>query len=198
MIAAKYAPSIPRENFTCLTRLDHNRAKAQVALKLNLTSRQVRNVTIWGNHSSTQFPDVSHATVTLNSGEVKNATQAINDDHWIKNEFIPCVQKRGAAIIAARKLSSAMSAAKAICDHLRDWWFGTEEGEWTSMGVISNGNSYGVQDELIYSFPVKIDKNKNWKIVDGLELNDWAKDLLKKTEKELEEERNDALEATGK
>jgi malate dehydrogenase len=196
LIASKNAPTIPRENFTCLTRLDHNRAKAQVALRLNVTSRDVRNVIIWGNHSSTQFPDIGHATVTLPSGEVRNAAQAVNDDHWIKNEFIPCVQKRGAAIIAARKLSSAMSAAKAICDHLRDMWFGTEADEWVSMGVISNGNSYGVQDDLIYSFPVRIDKNRNWSIVSGLEQNDWAKDLMSATEKELAEERNDALNAT--
>jgi malate dehydrogenase len=156
----------------------------------------VRNVTIWGNHSSTQFPDISNASVTLSNGEKRKAAEAINDEHWVKNEFIPVVQKRGAAIIAARKLSSAMSAAKAICDHLRDWWFGTEEGEWVSMGVLSNGNSYGVQDDLIYSFPVRIDRNRNWSIVSGLELNDWARDLLSVTEKELQEERNDALSAT--
>ena len=198
LIASKNAPTIPKENFTCLTRLDHNRAKAQVALRLNITARNVKNVIIWGNHSNTQFPDISHATVTLNSGESQNAAQAINDDHWVKNEMIPCVQKRGAAIIAARKLSSAMSAAKAICDHLRDWWFGTEEGEWVSMGVISDGNAYGVQGDLIYSFPVRIDKNRQWTIVDGLTANDWAKDLMAKTEKELADERNDALEATSK
>lgn len=197
LIASKNAPTIPKENFTCLTRLDHNRAKAQIALKLGITAKDVKNVTIWGNHSNTQFPDISHASVTLSSGETQNAEQAINDDHWMKNEFIPCVQKRGAAIIAARKLSSAMSAAKAICDHLRNWWLGTEEGEWVSMGVLSDGNKYGIQEGLIYSFPVTIDKNRNWKIVDGLNLNDWAKDLIAKTEKELLDERSEAFEATS-
>lgn len=197
LVASKFAPSIPAENFSCLTRLDHNRAKAQVALKLNITSDQVRKVTIWGNHSSTQFPDLTHAEVTLNSGEVKNAYEAIQDDNWIKNEFIPVVQKRGAAIIAARKLSSAMSAAKAICDHLRDWWVGTPSNDWVSMGVISDG-SYGIEQGLLYSFPVQIDSNKNWKIVQGLAVNDWARDLMNKTAQELIEERNDAFEAIGK
>lgn len=196
LVASKNAPSIPKQNFSALTRLDHNRAKAQIALKLGVSSRNVKNVAIWGNHSNTQFPDLAHAKVTLNSGETKGAAEAIQDEAWMKNDFIPCVQKRGAAIIAARKLSSAMSAAKAICDHMRDWWFGTEE--WVSMAVISEGNSYGVDGDLIFSFPVTIDKNKNWKIVDGLQANDWAKDLIAKTTKELVEERNDALEAVSK
>lgn len=116
--------------------MDHNRAKSQVALKLHLTSDAVKNVIIWGNHSSTQFPDLRHATVRLNDGSNKNAYEAIQDENWIKNEFIPCVQKRGAAIIAARKLSSAMSAAKAICDHVRDWWFGTGD-EWVIILILN-------------------------------------------------------------
>lgn len=197
LIASKYAPSIPAENFSCLTRLDHNRARGQVALKLNVTSDNVRNVIIWGNHSSTQFPDLRHAQVTLNNGEVKNAYEALNDENWIKNEFIPIVQKRGAAILAARKLSSAMSAAKAICDHLRDWWFGTSNDDWISMGVISDG-SYGIEKNLVYSFPVRIDKNRNWSIVQGLSVDDWSRDLMNKTAQELIEERNDALETTSK
>ncbi|CAF0712384.1 unnamed protein product [Brachionus calyciflorus] len=196
LIASKYAPSIPAENFSCLTRLDHNRAKGQVALKTGVTAAQVRKVTIWGNHSSTQFPDLRHAEVTLATGETKSAYDAIQDENWIKNTFIPVVQKRGAAIIAARKLSSAMSAAKAICDHLRDWWFGTPENDWVSMGVISDG-SYGVEKGLLYSFPVKC-SNKTWTIVQGLEINDWARDLMNKTAQELVEERNDALEACNK
>jgi len=195
LIASKNAPSIPKENFTCLTRLDHNRAKAQVALKLNITANNVSNVTIWGNHSSTQFPDLRHAKVTLNDGKVTGALEAISDDNWMKNEFIPCVQKRGAAVIAARKLSSAMSAAKAICDHLRSWWNGTEGDDWVSMGVMSNG-SYGIDSDLVFSFPVRIDKNKNWTIVQDLDVNDWARGLIEKTQKELVEERNDALETT--
>lgn len=195
-VAAKYAPSIPPQNFSCLTRLDHNRAKAQVALKTGVTADKVKKVTIWGNHSSTQFPDLRHAQVTLNSSETKNAYDAIQDENWIKNTFIPIVQKRGAAIIAARKLSSAMSAAKAICDHLRDWWFGTSNDDWVSMGVVSDG-SYGIEKGLLYSFPVKCE-NKNWTIVQGLEINDWARDLMNKTAQELTEEKNDALEACSK
>lgn len=168
----------------------------KVALKLNVTSDKVRKVTIWGNHSSTQFPDLRHAEVTLNNGENQNAYSAIQDENWIKNEFIPVVQKRGAAILAARKLSSAMSAAKAICDHLRDWWFGTPSNDWVSMGVISDG-SYGIEKGLLYSFPVQCDASRNWSIVQGLEINDWARDLMNKTAQELIEERNDALEATS-
>jgi len=197
LIASKFAPSIPVENFSCLTRLDHNRARGQVALKLNVTSDNVRNVIIWGNHSSTQFPDLRHAQVTLSNGEARNAYEALNDENWIKNEFIPIVQKRGAAILAARKLSSAMSAAKAICDHLRDWWVGTSNDDWVSMGVISDG-SYGIEKDLVYSFPVRIDKNRNWSIVQGLSVDDWSRDLMNKTAQELIEERNDALETTSK
>lgn len=195
-IASKYAPSIPAENFSCLTRLDHNRAKAQVALKTGVTAEKVKKVTIWGNHSSTQFPDLVHAAVTLNNGETKPAYDAIQDENWIKNTFIPIVQKRGAAIIAARKLSSAMSAAKAICDHLRDWWFGTPDDDWVSMGVVSDG-SYGIEKGLLYSFPVKC-QNKTWTIVQGLSINDWARDLMNKTAQELLEEKADALEACNK
>jgi malate dehydrogenase len=195
LIASKYAPSIPVENFSCLTRLDHNRAKAQVALKLGVTSDSVKNVIIWGNHSSTQFPDIAHATVHLDNGQVQKAYEALKDDNWIRNEFIPCVQKRGAAILAARKLSSAMSAAKAICDHLRSLWFGTTADDWVSMGVMSDG-SYGIEKDLIYSFPVHIDQNRNWKIVQGLPVSDWARGLMDATAKELIEERNDALETT--
>lgn len=194
LICSKNAPSIPSENFSCLTRLDHNRAKAQVALKVGVTSDKVKQVTIWGNHSSTQFPDLRHATVTLNSGETKPAYDAIQDEDWIKNSFIPVVQKRGAAIIAARKLSSAMSAAKAICDHLRDWWFGTSNDDWISMGVVSDG-SYGIEKDLVYSFPVRC-QNRSWSIVQGLEINDWARDLMTKTAQELIQERDDAFDAT--
>jgi malate dehydrogenase len=138
---------------------------------------------------------LTHATVKLPAGETVNAYAALKDDQWIKNEFISTVQKRGAAVIAARKLSSAMSAAKAICDHLRDWWFGTKNNDWVSMGVVSDG-SYGIEKGLVYSFPVKIDSNKNWSIVQGLSINDFARDLMDKTAKELIEERNDALETT--
>jgi malate dehydrogenase len=195
LIASKYAPSIPSDQFSCLTRLDHNRAKGQVALKLGLTADRVKNVIIWGNHSSTQFPDVRHATATLDDQSTKPVYEAINDDNWVKNEFIPIVQKRGAAIIAARKLSSAMSAAKAICDHVRNWWFGTSSDEWVSMGVVSDG-SYGIEKGLVYSFPVRIDANRKWSIVQDLSIDDWSRGLMDKTANELIQERDDALEST--
>ena len=174
--------------------MDHNRAKSQIALKLNVTADDVKNVTIWGNHSSTQFPDVRFSKVKLSNDEFLNVYDAIKDENWIKNDFIPLVQKRGAAILAARKLSSAMSAAKAICDHMRSWWFGTQEDDWVSMGVVSDG-SYGIEKGLLYSYPVHI-KNKSWSIVQGLDINDWARDLMDKTANELMEEKNDALEST--
>ncbi|KAK0046831.1 malate dehydrogenase, partial [Biomphalaria pfeifferi] len=124
-ILSRYAPSIPKENFTCLTRLDQNRAQAQIAARLGVTTDKVTNVIIWGNHSSTQFPDVAHAKVELN-GQVVPVPEAVKDDNYLKNDFIKTVQQRGAAVIKARKLSSAMSAAKAACDHMHDWFVGTK------------------------------------------------------------------------
>jgi len=185
-ILAHYAPSIPRENFTCLTRLDHNRATGQIASKLKVSPATVKNVIIWGNHSSTQFPDARSATVTINGKETP-VYEAIKDDNWLKNDFVSTVQKRGAAVIAARKLSSAMSAAKAICDHVRDWWSGTNDNEWVSMGVISDG-SYNIEKGLVFSYPVKI-KNGKISIVQDLKLDDWARDMIEKTQKELVEEK---------
>ncbi|CAF0923076.1 unnamed protein product [Adineta ricciae] len=193
-ILAHYAPSIPRENFTCLTRLDHNRAKAQLASRLKVSSSEIKNVIIWGNHSSTQFPDVRSATVSIN-GQETAVYDAIKDDQWLRNDFVSTVQKRGAAVISARKLSSAMSAAKAICDHVRDWWHGTRENEWVSMGVISDG-SYGIEKGLVFSYPVEI-KNGQISIVQDLQMDDWAKGMIEKTQKELVEEKNDALKATN-
>lgn len=193
-ILAHYAPSIPRENFSCLTRLDHNRAKAQIANRLKVSPDGVKNVIIWGNHSSTQFPDVRSATVNVN-GKDTPVFEAINDDNWLKNDFVSTVQKRGAAVIAARKLSSAMSAAKAICDHTRDWWLGTKDNEYVSMGVISDG-SYGVEKGLVFSYPVQI-KGGKYTIVQDLKFDDWAQGLLDKTQKELVEEKNDAVKATS-
>lgn len=192
LTASKSAPSIPKENFSCLTRLDHNRAKSQIALKLGVTADDVKNVIIWGNHSSTQYPDVNHAKVKLQGKEV-GVYEALKDDSWLKGEFITTVQQRGAAVIKARKLSSAMSAAKAISDHIRDIWFGTPEGEFVSMGVISDGNSYGVPDDLLYSFPVVI-KNKSWKFVEGLPINDFSREKMDLTAKELAEEKETAFE----
>ncbi|RXM28925.1 Malate dehydrogenase, cytoplasmic [Acipenser ruthenus] len=192
LIASKSAPSIPKENFSCLTRLDHNRARSQLAIRVGVPADNVKDVIIWGNHSSTQYPDVHHAKVKVQDKEV-GAYEAVQDDNWLKGDFISTVQQRGAAVIKARKLSSAMSAAKAISDHMRDIWFGTPEGEFISMGVISDGNSYEVPRVLIYSFPVVI-KNKTWKIVDGLAINDFSRGKMDATAKELVEERDSALE----
>jgi len=186
-LAMHYAPSIPRENFSALTRLDHNRAKAQIAKRLGVCVSHVHNVAIWGNHSSTQYPDVSHAHVDDN-GKQKSVTAAVNDQHWLQEEFITIVQQRGAAVIKARKLSSAASAATAIIDHMRDWVFGTPEGEYVSMAVASDG-SYGVPKELIYSFPVTC-KNGKYEIVQGLSIDDFSRKKMDLTAAELVEERN--------
>ncbi|RUS87023.1 hypothetical protein EGW08_005261 [Elysia chlorotica] len=188
-ILSKYAPSIPKANFTCMTRLDQNRAQAQIAAKLGVSNDQVTNVIIWGNHSSTQFPDVAHASVTI-QGKTIPVAEAIKDDSYIKNDFIKTVQQRGAAVIKARKLSSAMSAAKAACDHMRDWFFGTGNN-WVSMGVISDG-SYGIREGLMYSYPVKI-HDKTWTIVQDLKINDFAREKMDATAAELSEELDAAL-----
>uniref|UniRef100_A0A8C6UMZ5 Malate dehydrogenase n=1 Tax=Neogobius melanostomus TaxID=47308 RepID=A0A8C6UMZ5_9GOBI len=195
LIAAKSAPSIPKQNFSCLTRLDHNRARSQVAIRCGVPATQVKNVIIWGNHSSTQYPDVHHCVVNM-SGCEQPCFDAVKDDAWLKGDFISTVQQRGAAVIKARKLSSAMSAAKAICDHMRDLWSGTPQGEFTSMGVYSSGNSYGVLEDLIYSFPVQI-KDKTWTIVDGLAINDFSRAKMDATAQELKEERDTAVEFLG-
>nr|UDB72883.1 cytoplasmic malate dehydrogenase [Hemiscorpius lepturus] len=189
-ICSKYAPSIPKENFTAMTRLDQNRAQAQIASRLKVSADKVKNVIIWGNHSSTQFPDASHAVVSINGTLTK--VPDVVDGEYLKSDFITCVQKRGAAVIAARKLSSAMSAAKAAGDHMRDWWHGTPEGTFVSMGVFSDG-SYDAPKDVIYSFPVQIGSDRNWKIVEGLSINDFAKEKMAITGKELEEERQDAV-----
>ncbi|KAG8124463.1 putative Malate dehydrogenase protein [Naja naja] len=193
LIASKSAPTIPKDNFSCLTRLDHNRAKSQIALKVGVTAKDVKNCIIWGNHSSTQYPDVNHAKVKI-QGKYTGVYEAVKDDNWLKGDFIKTVQQRGAAVIKARKLSSAMSAAKAICDHVRDIWFGTPEGEFISMGVISDGNSYGVPDDLIYSFPVTLSKDKTWKFVEGLPINDFSREKMDLTTKELVDEKETAVE----
>uniref|UniRef100_A0A673KNV7 Malate dehydrogenase 1Ab, NAD (soluble) n=1 Tax=Sinocyclocheilus rhinocerous TaxID=307959 RepID=A0A673KNV7_9TELE len=181
------APSIPKENFSCLTRLDHNRACSQVAMRCGISANSVKNMIIWGNHSSTQYPDIHHCKVNVQG----------KDD----------LQQRGAAVSKARKLSSAMSAAKAICDHMRDIWTGTTEVNFlgvlhnsqrhcSSMGVYSTGNPYGVPEDLIYSFPVSI-KDKTWKIVDGLAINDFSKAKMDATAAELVEERDTAVSFLG-
>uniref|UniRef100_A0A3P9MHG9 Malate dehydrogenase n=1 Tax=Oryzias latipes TaxID=8090 RepID=A0A3P9MHG9_ORYLA len=188
LIAAKSAPSIPKENFSCLTRLDHNRACSQVAMRCGVPATHVKNVIIWGNHSSTQYPDVHHCKVSMSSGELA-CFDAVKDDSWLKGDFIATVQQRGAAVIKARKLSSAMSAAKAICDHMRDIWSGTPEVKQffrhaTGYTVNTQGN--------IFCGSLQI-KDKAWKIVDSLAINDFSKSKMDATAAELMEERDTAL-----
>ncbi|XP_018322409.1 malate dehydrogenase, cytoplasmic [Agrilus planipennis] len=191
LVCSKYAPSIPRENFTAMTRLDQNRAQAQIAAKAGVPVNQVYNVFIWGNHSSTQVPDASHAKVITGPNTAISAADAVKNEAWLLAEFIATVQKRGAAVIAARKMSSAMSAAKAAADHMRDWFRGTEPGKYVSMGVVSDG-SYGAPKDVVFSFPVEI-KNGKWSIVQGLPINDFYQQLLTATGKELEEEKAEAF-----
>ncbi|AET01171.1 cytoplasmic-like malate dehydrogenase [Medicago truncatula] len=186
LILKEFAPSIPEKNITCLTRLDHNRALGQISEKLNVDVSDVKNVIIWGNHSSTQYPDVNHATVATSNGK-KHVRELVADDNWLNSEFITTVQQRGGAIIKARKLSSALSAASAACDHIHDWVLGTPKGTWVSMGVYSDG-SYGIQPGLIYSFPVTCDKGE-WNIVQGLKIDEFSREKMDKTAQELIEEK---------
>ena len=185
LICSHYAPSIPKENFSAMTRLDQNRAAAQLAEKTGSAIYDIKKVTIWGNHSSTQFPDMSQATVK------GKAVLSLVDEAWNKDVFVPTVQKRGAAVIAARKLSSAMSAAKAACDHMKSWFSSTPADDWVSMGVFSDG-SYGTPEGVMFSFPVNI-KDGKWAIVQGLELSDFAKEKLVATGQELCDERVEAM-----
>jgi malate dehydrogenase len=190
LIVMKHAPSIPKENFTALTRLDHNRAKSQVALKAKVPVDHVKNTLIWGNHSGTQFPDLSHALI---GG--KPAAEVLKDDQWVQNDFVKTVQQRGAAVIKARGLSSAFSAANAIVNHVHDWLVGTPAGEFVSMAVAAEG-SYGIKDEIIYSYPVTC-LNGKWTIVQNLPVSDFARDKMEITRKELVEERGMAFEIVG-
>lgn len=182
LIAMSNAPDIPAERFTAMTRLDHNRATTQIAQKAGVTVSEVKKVTIWGNHSATQYPDVYHAEVNG-----KNAAQVINDDAWIKSTFIPTVQKRGAAIIAARGASSAASAANAAINHVQTWYNGTEAGNWISMAIPSNGE-YGAPKGVIFGYPVTVNGGQI-SIVEGLQLSDFDKQMLAATGQELLEER---------
>jgi malate dehydrogenase len=191
-ICSKYAPSIPKENFSAMTRLDQNRAQAQIAAKLGVGIENIRNVIIWGNHSSTQYPDARFALVKPAQGGAESKfMDQLSDKTWLQDQFISTVQKRGAAVIAARKMSSAMSAAKAASDHMRDWWQGTPEGTWASMAVFSNG-SYGSPSNVVFSYPV-ICKNKQWTVVKDLAIDDFSKSKIEATSQELSEERDDAL-----
>jgi malate dehydrogenase len=182
LIAMSNAPDIPRERFSALTRLDHNRAISQLAKKTGAKVSDIKKMTIWGNHSATQYPDVFHAEV---GG--RNAAEVVNDQAWIENDFIPTVAKRGAAIIDARGASSAASAASATIDAARDWLLGTPAGDWVSMAVFSDG-SYGVPEGIISSFPVTT-KGGNWTIVTGLEVDDFSRGRIDTTTAELVDER---------
>jgi len=193
LVCMKNAPSIPKENFSCMTRLDQNRAQAQIAGRLEVPCNAVQNVIIWGNHSSTQFPDAAHASVDIN-GQKDSVRAAVKDDDWLNGDFIKTVQVRGASVIKARKLSSAMSAAKAICDHMKDLWFGTPEGTWVSMGVFNDGTYYGIPKDLIYSLPVTIQKGGAWTVVPDLSISDFARQKMDLTANELVDERNTALQ----
>jgi malate dehydrogenase len=191
LVAAAHAPSIPKKNFSAMTRLDSNRAQSQVAQKLGVAPVKVKNVLVWGNHSVTQVPDVSYAT--FESADSKQLPVAGSvDEAWVFGTFQPTVQKRGAAVISARGLSSAMSAANAAKDHMRDWFLGTPAGEYVSMSVVSDGSAYGVGKDIVYSFPC-VCKGGEYEIVKDLAVSDKIKELLKKTEQELVEERSEAL-----
>ena len=189
LIAMSNAPDIPRERFSALTRLDHNRAISQLAKKTGAAVTDIKKMTIWGNHSATQYPDVFHAEVAG-----KNAAEVVGDQGWIENDFIPTVAKRGAAIIDARGASSAASAASATVDAARDWLLGSPAGNWVSMAVISDG-SYGVPEGLISGFPCTT-KNGAWSIVPGLDVDAFSCDRIDASVAELGEER-DAVSELG-
>ncbi|MFA5630269.1 MAG: malate dehydrogenase [Porticoccaceae bacterium] len=182
LIAQRNAPDIDPRQFTAMTRLDHNRALSQLAQKTGTTVNDVTKVTIWGNHSSTQYPDIHHAKVKGQSAI------GLVDQGWYEGTFIPEVQQRGAAIIKARGASSAASAANAAISHMRSWALGTAEGDWVSMGIYSDG-SYGIQQGLIYSYPC-VCKNGDWQIVQGLDCNAFSVERIKASEQELAEERD--------
>jgi len=192
-IAMANAPSIPKKNFSALTRLDHNRAQSQVAKRLGVPVQNVQNVVIWGNHSSTQYPDVNLAYVEdFPAKGIKTPVRpALNDEKWVQGEFISTVQQRGAAVIQARKLSSAASAANAVLNHMQDWLQGTPSGKIVSMAVASDG-SYGIPADVMYSFPVTC-ASGDWKIVQGLKLDEFSRKKLDATLQELQEEKTEAF-----
>lgn len=182
LIAMHAAPDIPADRFSAMMRLDHNRARGQLAAKAGVPVEQVERVTIWGNHSSTQYPDAAHALIAG-----RPAPEAIDDDAWLRETFIPSVQERGAAIIAARGQSSAASAANALIDHVRAWHFGTPDGDWASMAVASTG-AYGTPAGVIFGYPVTI-RDGEWSVVEGLEISPFDRERLDATGAELVEER---------
>jgi malate dehydrogenase len=183
LIAKSHAPDVPGERFTAMTRLDHNRAIAQLANKLEVGVDSVTNMTIWGNHSTTQYPDLVHAKVGGRS-----AWDAVDDEAWIADEFIPSVAKRGATVIETRGASSAASAANAAIDHMRDWMLGTPPGDWVSMSVPSDG-SYEVEEGLVSGFPCTCSDGE-WEIVEGLEIDDFSRQRIDASVDELKEERD--------
>jgi malate dehydrogenase len=183
LIAMSHAPDVPRERFTAMMRLDHNRAKAQLAKKVGAHVRDVTRMTVWGNHSATQYPDISHALV---GG--RPATELVTEREWIEQEFIPTVQQRGAAIIEARGASSAKSAASAAIDHVHDWVLGTPADDWVSMGIPSDG-SYGVEEGLVSGFPCTC-ANGEWSIVEDLEIDDFSRERIDASVDELRGERD--------
>ena len=181
LIAQANAPDLPPENFTAMTRLDHNRALAQLGQKQSVHHASIRNMTIWGNHSSTQYPDLHHVNI-----DGKPVIPHV-DQTWYESEFIPTVQQRGAAIIKARGASSAASAASSAIDHIRDWALGTPENDWVSMAVPADG-SYGIEPGVIYSFPCRCNDG-HWEIVQGLEINPFSRERMDATDQELRQER---------
>ena len=191
LIAMKNAPSLKPQQFTGMMRLDHNRATSQLAAKVGKPVSAIRKVTVWGNHSATQYPDVFNAEV-----DGKKLWPMINDQQWLESTFIPTVQKRGAAIIDARGLSSAASAANAAIDHVRDWISGSRDGDWVTMGIPSDG-SYNIPEGIIYGFPVTT-RNGSYQIVKGLEISEFSRKRMDATLKELHEERDGVKHLLGK
>jgi malate dehydrogenase len=195
LIAMKNAPSLKPTQFTAMMRLDHNRATSQIAAKIGKPIASVKKVTVWGNHSATQYPDLFQAEL-VEGGSGNKVWPMINDQDWLEKTFIPTVQKRGAAIIEARGLSSAASAANAAVDHIRDWSLGSESGSWVSMGIPSDGG-YGIPEGVLYGYPVTC-KGGKYEIVKGLEVSDFARKRMDATLKELHEERDGVKHLLGK
>jgi len=191
LIAMKNAPSLKPSQFTGMMRLDHNRATSQLAHKVSKPVSSIRKVTVWGNHSATQYPDVFHAEV-----DGKKIWPMINDQSWLESTFIPTVQKRGAAVIDARGLSSAASAANAAIDHVRDWLSGSRDGDWVTMGIASDG-SYGIPEGVIYGYPVTC-RGGSYQIVKGLDISEFSRKRMDATLKELHEERDGVKHLLGK
>jgi malate dehydrogenase len=189
LIAQSNAPDLDPGQFTAMTRLDHNRAIAQLAGKTGSHSSRIGRMIIWGNHSATQYPDIHHATV-----DGKPAIDQVDAD-WMENDFIPTVQQRGAAVIKARGASSAASAGSAAMDHMRSWALGTPEGDWVSMGIPSDG-TYGIEEGVIYSFPCTC-RDGRYEIVQGLEINDFSRGRMQATDRELREEREAIKDLLG-